>query len=88
MRETLFLEANSLLINNCELFKNHFSEGLKRELIKDLKLLVIQPESRFSFEKLAKDLDEEGDLFQNYVCFIENGSVDVYLERESSEHHR
>lgn len=37
LRERLMLEANSLILNSCPLFKQYFSDQLKKKLVRQIK---------------------------------------------------
>lgn len=41
-----------MILNNCPLFKNHFSNQLKKKLVKKIKSIVVQPENIIDFDHL------------------------------------
>jgi hypothetical protein len=46
------MEANSKVLTNCPLFKNHFSKALKLKLVKLIKQVVIKPENVIDLDSL------------------------------------
>lgn len=59
------VEANSVVLNNCSLFKKNFSQEFKKSLVKKIRTLTIQPENII-------DYSTEPDAYQNnYLTFIE-----------------
>ncbi|CAD8057941.1 unnamed protein product [Paramecium sonneborni] len=73
LREQLMVEANSVVLNNCSLFKNNFSHEFKKALVKKIRTVSIQPENII-------DYSTEPDAYQNaYLTFIEQGEVEVQL---------
>ncbi|CAD8055062.1 unnamed protein product [Paramecium sonneborni] len=73
LREQLMVEANSVVLNNCSLFKNNFSQEFKKALVKKIRSISIQPENII-------DYSTEPDAYQNaYLTFVESGEVEVQL---------
>ncbi|CAD8149984.1 unnamed protein product [Paramecium pentaurelia] len=73
LREELMVEANSVVLNNCSLFKKNFSYEFKKALVKKIRTVSIQPENII-------DYSTEPDAYQNnYLTFIESGEVEVQL---------
>lgn len=73
------VEANSLLLDGCPLFKSVLSPCLKTKLVKAIQTLVIQPENIIDLSKLVQE--GQSGIF---MCFIETGGVEIFYQSENS----
>ncbi|CAD8080729.1 unnamed protein product [Paramecium sonneborni] len=81
LREQLMLQANSIILNECPLFKNHFSDQLKNKLVRQIKQTVIQPENIVEFDQIFPTLPN-GQIF---MCFIEHGEVQILIQNDQKD---
>ncbi|CAD8192068.1 unnamed protein product [Paramecium octaurelia] len=82
LRESLQFEANSMILNTCPLFKNHFSDQLKKKLVKKIKSIVVQPENIIDFDHLFPS-----QKMNQFICFVEEGQIQIFIENELSQNH-
>jgi potassium voltage-gated channel Eag-related subfamily H protein 7 len=68
LREKLMIEANSIILNGCLLFKECFSENLQKKLVKKFLQVCIQPENIINFQKLNPGISADNGI---YLAFIE-----------------
>ncbi|CAD8121596.1 unnamed protein product [Paramecium sonneborni] len=64
LREKMIQESNSVILNQCALFRYRFTPAFKRELIKSLKTQILAPETIIGDKK--------------ELVYIESGIVDMY----------
>ncbi|CAD8162298.1 unnamed protein product [Paramecium pentaurelia] len=81
LREQLMLQANSIILNECPLFQNHFSDQLKNKLVRQIKQTVIQPENIVEFDQIFPNLPS-GQIF---MCFIEHGEVQILIQNDQKD---
>ncbi|CAD8172860.1 unnamed protein product [Paramecium octaurelia] len=81
LREQLMLQANSIILNQCPLFKNHFSDQLKNKLVRQIKQTVIQPENIVEFDQIFPTLPN-GQIF---MCFIEHGEMQILIQNDQKD---
>ncbi|CAD8062415.1 unnamed protein product [Paramecium primaurelia] len=79
LKEKLMNQSNSLILNECPLFQNNFSDALKSKLVNKIKQAVIQPENIINFDSLFPQLPP-GQLF---VCFVEFGEIQIFIQNDS-----
>ncbi|CAD8105986.1 unnamed protein product [Paramecium primaurelia] len=82
LRENLQFEANSMILNNCPLFKNYFSEQLKKKLVKKIKSIVVQPENIIDFNHFFPE-----QKLNQFICFVEEGEIQIFIENEMLQNH-
>ncbi|CAD8187163.1 unnamed protein product [Paramecium octaurelia] len=82
LRENLQFEANSMILNNCPLFKNYFSEQLKKKLVKKIKSIVVQPENIIDFNHFFPE-----QKLNQCICFVEEGEIQIFIENEMLQNH-
>ncbi|CAK61699.1 unnamed protein product (macronuclear) [Paramecium tetraurelia] len=67
LKERLMGEAYQSMLNDCPLFKNRFSQSLKQLLVKKVRSVIYPPESFIDNDQI-------------YLCFIDEGEVEIHLE--------
>ncbi|CAD8177398.1 unnamed protein product [Paramecium pentaurelia] len=78
LREKLMNQSNSMILNECPLFKNNFSDALKSKLVHKIKPAVIQPENIINFDSIFPQLPAG----QLYVCFVEFGDIQIFIQND------
>ncbi|CAD8084669.1 unnamed protein product [Paramecium sonneborni] len=78
LRENLMNQSNSMILNECPLFKNNFSDALKSKLVHKIKPAVIQPENIINFDSIFPQLPNG----QLYVCFVEFGDIQIFIQND------
>ncbi|CAD8122561.1 unnamed protein product [Paramecium sonneborni] len=68
LRERLIQESNSVILNQCALFRYRFTPAFKREIIKSLKTKILAPETIIGDKK--------------ELIFIESGIIDMYGDQQ------
>ncbi|CAK63907.1 unnamed protein product (macronuclear) [Paramecium tetraurelia] len=68
LKERLTQESNSVILNQCALFRYRFTPAFKRELIKSLKTKILAPET------IVGDKKE--------LVYIESGTIDMYGDQQ------
>ncbi|CAK77489.1 unnamed protein product (macronuclear) [Paramecium tetraurelia] len=79
LKEKLMNQSNSLIFQECPLFKNNFSDALKSKLVNKIKQAVIQPENIINFDSIFPQ-QTPGQLF---VCFVEYGEIQIFIQNDS-----
>lgn len=67
-------------MNQCSLFKEHFSEPLKKKLVRKIQSAVIQPENVIEFDELLPGT-AKGQIF---ICFVEQGDIEIFIQNEAN----
>ncbi|CAD8172405.1 unnamed protein product [Paramecium octaurelia] len=78
LREKLMNQSNSMILNECPLFKNNFSDALKSKLVHKIKPVVIQPENIINFDSIFPQIPAG----QLYVCFVEFGDIQIFIQND------
>ncbi|CAK80915.1 unnamed protein product (macronuclear) [Paramecium tetraurelia] len=78
LREKLMNQSNSMILNECPLFKNNFSDALKSKLVHKIKPAVIQPENIINFDSIFPSAPAG----QLYVCFVEFGDIQIFIQND------
>ncbi|CAD8174959.1 unnamed protein product [Paramecium pentaurelia] len=78
LREKLMNQSNSMILNECPLFKNNFSDALKTKLVHKIKPAVIQPENIINFDSIFPSVPAG----QLYVCFVEFGDIQIFIQND------
>ncbi|CAD8202091.1 unnamed protein product [Paramecium octaurelia] len=68
LKERLTQESNSVILNQCALFRYRFTPAFKRELIKSLKTKILAPETIIGDKK--------------ELVYIESGIIDMYGDQQ------
>jgi hypothetical protein len=66
------IEANSIILNGCPLFKECLSEDLQKKLVKKFFQVCVQPENIINFQKTNDGASLDCNV---YLGFIEKGEV-------------
>ncbi|CAD8086199.1 unnamed protein product [Paramecium sonneborni] len=81
LREKLMNQSNSMILNECPLFKNNFSDALKSKLVHKIKPAVIQPENIINFDSIFPQLP----VGQLFVCFVEFGDIQIFIQNDQND---
>ncbi|EAR97003.2 cyclic nucleotide-binding domain protein (macronuclear) [Tetrahymena thermophila SB210] len=75
LRENLVIEANKIVLKNSPVFRKYFSSGLKQSIVSLIKEYRCTPEELIC---------SEGDIDDCSIFFIEKGSVEIFIETQST----
>ncbi|CAD8058871.1 unnamed protein product [Paramecium sonneborni] len=77
LRDSLMLEANSIILNSCDMFSKFLSPAFTKALVNKIRYLDVQPENLVEFS-------EQPDSYQNYyLAFIELGTIQVIQDQSN-----
>ncbi|CAD8048639.1 unnamed protein product [Paramecium primaurelia] len=77
LRDSLMLEANSIILNSCDMFSKFLSPGFTKALVNKIRYLDVQPENIVDFQ-------DQPDSHQNYyLAFIEIGTIQVIQDQNN-----
>ncbi|CAD8052125.1 unnamed protein product [Paramecium primaurelia] len=77
LRDSLMLEANSIILNSCDMFSKFLSPGFTKALVNKIRYLDVQPEN-------IVDFTDQPDSYQNYyLAFIEIGTIQVIQDQNN-----
>ncbi|CAD8140691.1 unnamed protein product [Paramecium octaurelia] len=75
LRDSLMLEANSIILNSCDMFSKFLSPAFTKALVNKIRYLDVQPEN-------IVDFSDQPDSHQNYyLTFIEIGTIQVIQDQ-------
>jgi len=80
LRNKLIYEANSRVLNDSPIFKNHFSSNFKKKLVPKVKSINLQPEQIIEFEKLIHHRNNN-----ECLCFVEEGKLEEFIENDGNQ---
>jgi hypothetical protein len=61
------IEAHSIILNGCPLFKNFFSPALIQKLVKKIHSIAIQPENVINFEMINSGTSINSNIFLGFI---------------------